>query len=246
MSYPLEEKVASDIAAIRDDRLSRAVSAKFQEARLRLAANDSSKAAYVVIAGNVGTGKSTLLQRIAGVIPEAEVLIERPEPSLVDYYRDPLTYAFQTQLAFMLQYLACAGKAQSSAKPVVFQERSVHDGAEVFGRMRAERGWIDPTQGRTIQQVEAQADTIRRPDLFILLDAEPDVLLSRVRSRGAGGDEHIGLSYLTDLRARYLHWFTSLRSPKLRLQSSLATDDLMAVVIDRVIHSLFIRDESPR
>lgn len=58
---------------------------------------------YIVIEGVIGAGKTTLSQMISDRL-ECKCILEQHEqnPFLVDFYKDPQRYAFQTELFFLL------------------------------------------------------------------------------------------------------------------------------------------------
>ena len=59
---------------------------------------------YIVIEGNIGAGKSTLVNKIAGDIGARVVLEEFADnPFLPKFYADPKKYGFQLELSFLAE-----------------------------------------------------------------------------------------------------------------------------------------------
>ena len=89
---------------------------------------------HVVIAGNIGAGKSTLVRMICdqlGWEPYYEPVAENPY--LADFYRDMKRWAFNSQV-FFLTHRARSHRALMDSRRAVVQDRSCYEDAEVFAR----------------------------------------------------------------------------------------------------------------
>lgn len=173
---------------------------------------------YVVVTGNIAVGKTSLLREIQATTG-ARCHCEIREPAVSAYFAEPTRRAFIVQLLFMLQYVEHAAVATEDPSALFVQERSIHDAAAVFGALRVERGWIDQHEVEAIARVERIGGLFRCPSAFVLLDAEPAVLLKRIRDRQAPGEEYISIEDLQDLRDRYNQWYDSLSEKAVRVST---------------------------
>ena len=87
---------------------------------------------FVAVAGNIGVGKSTLVELLCkrlGWEPFYEPVVENPY--LSDFYRDMKTWAFHSQMFFLTHRLRIHRKLLDHPTSAI-QDRSVYEDAEVF------------------------------------------------------------------------------------------------------------------
>ncbi len=162
---------------------------------------------FVAVAGNIGVGKSTLVELLAkrlGWEPFFEPVGENPY--LADFYRDMPAWAFHSQIFFLTRRLHAHRQLLDHPTSVI-QDRTVYEDAEVFAqnlylqRMMAER---DYETYRELYRVLTMF--LPPPDLVIYLRASVPTLLERIRSRGRDYEKHIEPPYLERLNALYEAW----------------------------------------
>src|SRR5829696_1190030 len=102
---------------------------------------------YIVVAGNIGVGKSsltTLLAQRLGWEPLLEVADENPY--LADFYGEMQRWSFHSQVFFLSRKLRQHQNVAGRSGPVL-QDRSVYEDAEIFARnlflrgQMSERDW---------------------------------------------------------------------------------------------------------
>ena len=178
----------------------------------------------IAIAGNIGTGKSTLVEflyRTYGVVPFYEPNDENPY--LADFYKDMRAWAFQSQLYFLSSKFRL--HQEFDRQPgIVALDRTIFEDAEVFAaalyqmRKIAKRDWL--TYRRFY---EAILDAIQPPDLLIYLKCSMRTLRARIRLRGRRIEQDIPLSYLKRLERLYEDWIDNYTMSEVLV---LETDDM--------------------
>ena len=103
-----------------------------------------SKTKYIAVAGNIGCGKSTLVDFICktyNVEPFFEPNAENPY--LVDFYRDMKRWAFHSQIYFLTHKFRIHRELENRRKTAtVIQDRTIYEDAEIFAAYLRRRRFI--------------------------------------------------------------------------------------------------------
>lgn len=162
---------------------------------------------YVVVAGNIGVGKSTLVGMLCerkGWSAYYEPVAENPY--LEDFYRDMARWAFHSQV-FFLGHRARSHLVLSGDPHTVVQDRSLYEDAAVFARNLFNRGMMSAREWATYQDLYRTVVTLLpTPDLVVYLQASIPTLTQRIAARGRGFESEIDVGYLTELNALYEEW----------------------------------------
>jgi deoxyadenosine/deoxycytidine kinase len=161
----------------------------------------------IAIAGNIGTGKSSLVEfltRTYGIKPFYEPNEENPY--LSDFYQDMNGWAFHSQLYFLSSKFRMHQQLERSSGVVVL-DRTIYEDAEIFAtalhKMRKFTGRDWDTYWNFYQTI---LDAIRPPDLMIYLRCSMRTLRKRIRLRGRDMEKDIPLTYLKRLEHLYEGW----------------------------------------
>ncbi len=162
---------------------------------------------FVAVAGNIGVGKSTLVNLLCRELgwepfyePEAE------NPYLADFYRDMKTWAFHSQIFFLTHRLRIHRRLIDHPNSVI-QDRSVYEDAEIFAHNLYNQGQISERDYGTYRELyRVLSGFLPPPDLVIYLRASVDTLLRRIRRRGRDYERKISPDYLAQLNALYDTW----------------------------------------
>ena len=161
----------------------------------------------IAIAGNMGSGKSTLVEFLArtyGVMPFYEPNDENPY--LSDFYKDMKRWAFQSQLYFLSNKFRLHQELDRQAG-VVALDRTIFEDAEIFATALLQMRKISKRDWETYQGFyHAILDAIRPPDLMIYLRCSMRPLRQRIRLRGRKMEQDVPLAYLKRLERLYEDW----------------------------------------
>jgi deoxyadenosine/deoxycytidine kinase len=192
---------------------------------------------YVVLAGNIGAGKSTLVKMMCdrlGWEPYYEPVTENPY--LEDFYRDMKRWAFHSQV-FFLTYRARAHRALMDVTRPVVQDRSFYEDAEVFARALHRQGAMSDQDWDTYRGLyRTLTSLLAPPDLVVYLRASVPTLQRRIAQRARAFEASIPDAYLDGLNALYEEWiggFTlapTLIVPSDRLDFVKDSKDLAAIL----------------
>lgn len=160
---------------------------------------------YVVVEGPIGAGKTTLTRRLADSF-NAQTLLELPQenPFLERFYRDAARYALPTQMFFLFQRM---NQLRDLAQTDLFDARVLSDFLldkdPIFARLTLGDDELKLYQ-QLYDHLRPQAPL---PDLVIYLQAQPEMLIERVRKRGLPMEAGISEMYMYRLCESYSRFF---------------------------------------
>lgn len=162
---------------------------------------------YIVIAGNIGAGKSTLVEKLCESInwqPYYEPVSENPY--LKDFYSDMSRWAFHSQLFFLSDRMSMHKELQEFRGNVV-QDRSIYEDAEIFARNLYVNGNMSERDFQTYWKMYSIAiDLLNPPDLIVYLKASVPALKERIKRRNRDFENSIEDEYLHSLNVLYEKW----------------------------------------
>lgn len=162
---------------------------------------------FVAVAGNIGVGKSTLVQLLAARLDWTAFLEpEVQNPYLADFYRDMPAWSFQSQIFFLSRRLR-SHKEISDHPDSAVQDRSVYEDAEIFAHNLYLEGHITERDYRTYRDLYVVlTEFLPPPDLVVFLRASVETLVQRIANRGRDYEQRIRPEYLAQLNQLYENW----------------------------------------
>jgi deoxyadenosine/deoxycytidine kinase len=162
---------------------------------------------YIIIAGNIGAGKSTLVKHLCKALswtPYYEPVSENPY--LEDFYADMKKWAYHSQLFFLSDRMAMHKELQEHGGSVV-QDRSIYEDAQIFAKNLYLQGHIKKRDFETYWKMyKVAASLLQPPDLLVYLKASIPSLESRIALRNRNFEASIPREYLEQLNGLYEEW----------------------------------------
>ncbi|OGQ78394.1 MAG: deoxyguanosine kinase [Deltaproteobacteria bacterium RIFOXYA12_FULL_58_15] len=193
------------------------------------------KTTYIAVAGNIGCGKSTLVEFICrhyDVEPFYEPNAENPY--LVDFYADMNKWAFHSQIYFLTHKFRIHQDLEAERRRrTVVQDRTIFEDAEVFAANLYRRRLIKKRDWCVYQDLyQAIVSSLAPPDLMIYLSASVRNIRRRIKLRGRREEQSIPVSYIRGLNDLYGEWFGGYkRSPTIVINT-----DKLDYITDLVDH----------
>ncbi len=178
---------------------------------------------YIAIAGNIGCGKSTLVDfvcRTYGLEPFFEP--NAANPYLVDFYADMKRWAFHSQVYFLTHKFRIHQELEKQrGKRTVVQDRTIFEDAEVFAAYLYQRKYITARDWAVYNDLyQTILSALEPPDLLIYLKASVPTIRHRIKLRGRPEEQAIPVAYLRSLNELYDSWYAGYkRSPTLVLET---------------------------
>jgi deoxyadenosine/deoxycytidine kinase len=161
----------------------------------------------IAIAGNIGTGKSTLVEFLARTY-DIQPFYEPNDfnPYLPDFYQDMKRWSFHSQIYFLSNKFQLH-QSLDKADGVVALDRTIFEDAEIFATALHQMGRMDDRDWETYKDFyDVILQAIKPPDLMIYLRCSMRALRRRIKLRGRKMEQDIPLSYLKRLDKLYAAW----------------------------------------
>lgn len=159
---------------------------------------------HIAIAGNIGSGKSTLTGLLARHYGwEARYEAVEHNPYLEDYYRDIHRWSFNLEVYFLKERFRDL-IAIRQADHTVLQDRSIFEGVYVFMANNKAMGHLSDRDYETYMELfDQMIEVVQYPDLLIYLRASVPHLVANIQKRGRDYEQTMQLEYLQNLNERY-------------------------------------------
>lgn len=171
---------------------------------------------HVAIAGNIGSGKTTLAQKL-GKHYNWDVQLESVEdnPYLADFYKDMDRWAFHLQVYFLNSRFNQVARIRESKRGTI-QDRTIYEDAHIFASNLYKSGNISDRDYKNYRALfESMIRHVTPPDLLIYLKADIPKLVGNIQKRGRDYEELIRIEYLKNLNEHYVEWIGSYDQGKL-------------------------------
>jgi deoxyadenosine/deoxycytidine kinase len=203
---------------------------------------------HIAIAGNIGSGKTTLTGLLAkhfGWDPHYEDV--DTNPYLNSFYEDMQRWSFNLQIYFLNSRFRQVVDIRNSGKTVI-QDRTIYEDAYIFAPNLHTMNLMSTRDFQNYRSLfDLMSTFILPPDLLIYLRASVPTLVSQIQKRGRDYENAIRLDYLKNLNEMYEDWIEGYKFGKLMiidadtLKVSENPEDLGHVIenINAQLHGLF-------
>jgi deoxyadenosine/deoxycytidine kinase len=171
---------------------------------------------HIAIAGNIGSGKTTLAGKL-GKHYGWQVLYESVDnnPYLRDFYEDMKRWAFHLQIYFLNSRFKQVNEIQAEKKTTV-QDRTIYEDAYIFAANLYRSGHINERDYQSYLDIfNSMVGFVKAPDLLIYLRADIPKLVEQIQKRGRDYENAIRLDYLKNLNEHYENWINNYKAGKL-------------------------------
>ena len=162
---------------------------------------------FVVVAGNIGTGKTTLTQMLAKRFGwDAHFEAVTDNPYLADFYGDMHRWSFPLQVFFLNnRFKTHQGIANGETSAI--QDRSIYEDANIFARNLFDTGVMSERDYRNyLDLYDTMCKFLTPPDLMIYLKKSLPNLKAQIKKRGRDFEQNIPDVYLESLNHNYDDW----------------------------------------
>ena len=171
---------------------------------------------HIAIAGNIGSGKTTLTRMLAGHFhwtPKYESVDYNPY--LADFYNDMERWSFNIQIYFLNKRFLDVVEINKHEE-VIVQDRSIYEDACIFAPNLHNMGLMSTRDYENYASLfSLMVSLVKAPDLLIYLRSSIPHLVGNIQKRGREYESSIRLDYLKGLNALYEKWVENYKDGKL-------------------------------
>jgi len=200
---------------------------------------------HIAVAGNIGSGKTTLtglLSKHFNWKPNFEDVDENPY--LDDFYNDMQRWSFNLQIYFLNTRFNHILEIKKSEQTII-QDRTIYEDAYIFAPNLHAMGLMSTRDFENYFTLfNLISSLIEPPDLVIYLKASVPTIVRQIEKRGRKYEDGIRIDYLRKLNERYDSWAESYNLGKIlyvdvNTLNFIDKPEDLSTVIDKVNAELF-------
>jgi thymidine kinase/deoxynucleoside kinase len=171
---------------------------------------------YISIEGNIGAGKTTLINSICKKTDSISFIKEDinrwtnivPENNLLElFYYDPVKYGYMLQHCVIMNQIKDIKKL--GTKDIIVTDRCPESSSKVFAYIMHICGQLTDTELILFNQLKDLLYTKDiHPSLYIYLRCTPEKCLERIKKRGRKAEKDINFNYLEMLHYAHEQWLS--------------------------------------
>ena len=165
---------------------------------------------HIAIAGNIGSGKTTLTKMLAahyGWIPKFESV--EFNPYLSDFYEDMERWSFNLQIYFLNKRFKDVVDI-SKTDDIIIQDRTIYEDARIFAPNLHDMGLMSSRDFQNYSDLfNLMMSLVGNPDLLIYLRSSIPNLVAQIQKRGREYAEGVRIGYLAGLGEGCEGWLAS-------------------------------------
>ena len=207
---------------------------------------------HIAIAGNIGSGKTTLTKMLAhryGWTPRFEPVDNNPY--LADFYEDMARWSFNLQVYFLNKRFKEVVEISQSDETII-QDRTIFEDARIFAPNLHGQGLMSDRDFQNYSDLfDLMISLVKLPDLMIYIRSTIPNLVSQIQKRGRDYEQTIRLDYLEGLNKRYEEWIATYKGnliivdgDTLKFGDNVQDFKKVTDMIDAKLYGLFPMDQA--
>lgn len=162
---------------------------------------------YIVVAGNMGVGKTTMVQFLStyfGAKPFFEPVLTNPY--FKKFFSDMKTWSFHSQMYYLVHKFKLTQNLLKE-KGLLVLDRSIYEDAEIFATGLYKSKKMTKNDFNLYYDLyQSMCESLNPPDLLIYLTCSMSVLKQRIAKRGRKNEKEVTSAYLRKLQNNYDDW----------------------------------------
>ncbi|MBQ1588424.1 MAG: deoxynucleoside kinase [Prevotella sp.] len=205
---------------------------------------------HIAIAGNIGSGKTTLTKMLAkryGWTPRFEPVDNNPY--LSDFYADMERWSFNLQIYFLNKRFKEVVEI-SKSKDTIIQDRTIFEDARIFAPNLHAQGMMSDRDFENYTDLfDLMMSLVKLPDLMIYIRSTIPNLVEQIQKRARDFEKSIRIDYLQGLNDRYEEWIKGYKGnliiidgDTMKFENDIHAFQHLTDMIDAKLYGLFPMD----
>lgn len=166
---------------------------------------------YIAIAGNIGSGKTTLTEMLTERYRAKAYYEVSDNPYIGDFYENMNRWSFNLQIYFLGSRIQQTMDILRNTTGDIVQDRTVYEDAYIFADNLHRMGLMSGRDFDTYMSIFGLiTNLVPQPDVLIYLKASVPTLITQIRRRGRAYEMNIDEQYLNRLNERYEEWIKNI------------------------------------
>ena len=174
----------------------------------------------ISIEGNIGSGKSTILNILKSKLSDV-IFIDEPvdewfkikdnnnKNMLELFYNNKNKYSFVFQItAYITRLRKLIEILKDNNDKIIICERSIYTDKYVFAKMLYQDKFINDIEWNSYNYWFDTFKEISKLDGIIYVNTKPDICFDRIKKRNRNGESNISLDYLNNCHQKHLDWIS--------------------------------------
>jgi len=195
------------------------------------------KPIIISIEGNIGSGKSTILEKLQDFMKDNNRIVFLKEPvNIWETIKDENTgenilqkfYNNQNKYAFPFQVMAYASRLSMIRNTIkncndidiIICERSLAADKHIFAKMLYDDGKIDDINYQIYNKFYNMFEEEFKLDGIVYIDADAEICSERINKRCRAGESNISLEYLQKCKSYHHDWLTNTNTNVLNINAN--------------------------
>lgn len=207
---------------------------------------------HIAIAGNIGSGKTTLTKMLAkryGWTPRFEPVDNNPY--LSDFYADMQRWSFNIQVYFLNKRFKEVVEISQSNDTIV-QDRTIFEDAKIFAPNLHAQGMMSDRDFENYSDLfDLMMSLVKLPDLMIYIRTSIPNIVAQIQKRGREYEKSIRIDYLQGLNDLYENWISTYKGnliivegDSVKFENSDRDFRIVTDMIDAKLYGLFPLDDA--
>ena len=181
----------------------------------------------VTIEGNIGSGKSTIINYLKNLDNENIVFVDEPvdewlniksngKNALELFYEDQEKNSFWFQiLAYITRLRNLLETVKTNPNKIIITERSIYTDKYVFAQMLFDSGKINDIEFQTYNYWFDTFENDTKINVILYVNTHPEECMNRIKTRNRSEENSVELEYLIGCHNKHVEWLKNEKNSKI-------------------------------